>query len=85
MCYGTDQVFSVQSDVNGGMIADALRSAIQEVRDAGREPLFVNATFGTTVFGAIDPLEEIAQICEKEGLWMHADVSNISITVFAKL
>jgi glutamate decarboxylase len=39
----------------------------------GKVPYLVNATAGTTVFGAYDPLNEIADICEKYGLWMHVD------------
>lgn len=36
-------------------------------------PYFVNATAGTTVYGAYDPLDKIADICQKYGLWMHVD------------
>ena len=35
----------------------------------------VNATCGTTVFGAFDPLEGIADICKKYGIWLHADAA----------
>lgn len=38
-------------------------------------PLFVNATAGSTVYGAFDPINEIADICEKYNLWLHVDVS----------
>jgi len=37
--------------------------------------LFVTATAGTTVLGAFDPFNEIADICGKHGLWMHVDVT----------
>lgn len=41
----------------------------------GCVPLFVNATAGSTVYGAFDPINEIADICEKYNLWLHVDVS----------
>lgn len=36
-------------------------------------PYLVNATAGTTVFGVYDPLDKIADICQKYRLWMHVD------------
>lgn len=42
----------------------------------GYVPLFVNATAGSTVYGAFDPINEIADICEKYNLWLHVDVSS---------
>ena len=35
------------------------------------------ATSGTTVVGAFDPLKEIADVCERHGIWLHIDVSGI--------
>lgn len=42
----------------------------------GYVPLYVAATAGTTVYGAFDPIQEIADICDKYNLWLHVDVSN---------
>lgn len=57
------------------MLPNDLKRAINEARVNGELPFFVNATCGTTVLGAFDPLPEIARICEEESLWMHVDVS----------
>lgn len=40
----------------------------------GFVPMFVNATAGSTVYGAFDPINEIADICEKYNIWLHVDV-----------
>ncbi|GCC34504.1 hypothetical protein chiPu_0012978 [Chiloscyllium punctatum] len=41
----------------------------------GFVPFFVNATAGTTVYGAFDPLVAIADICNKYKIWMHVDAA----------
>lgn len=51
-----------------------LRRAIKSARSEGVVPFFVNATAGTTVFGSIDPIDEIAAICKEEDVWLHIDV-----------
>ena len=39
----------------------------------GCVPLMVNGTSGTTVFGSYDPLDEIADICQRHDIWFHVD------------
>ncbi|XP_015181211.1 PREDICTED: acidic amino acid decarboxylase GADL1 [Polistes dominula] len=70
---GTDQVYKIKTDESGKMIPAELRNAIQEAKSNNKLPFFVNATCGTTVLGAIDPLHEISRICKDESLWMHVD------------
>lgn len=55
------------------MRPDALRSAIARDIRTGHKPIAVVATAGTVSTGAIDPLDEIADICAELGLWMHVD------------
>lgn len=47
--------------------------AIAEDRQAGRMPIAIVASAGSTRTGAIDAINEIADIAEKEGLWLHID------------
>ena len=60
------------------MIPDDLEAKIVETKCSGRIPFFVNATSGTTVLGSFDPLDKIADVCDKYKLWMHVDVSVLS-------
>lgn len=53
--------------------ADLLSEAIAADRALGRIPFCVVATAGTVNSGAIDPLGAIADICEREELWLHID------------
>lgn len=59
----------------GKMIASDLDQKIEKAKAEGARPFFVSATAGTTVLGAIDPLHEVADVCEKHKLWFHVDVS----------
>jgi aromatic-L-amino-acid decarboxylase len=57
------------------MDPDALERMIKEDRAAGRTPFCVVASAGTTNTGAVDPIAAIADVCETEGLWLHADAA----------
>ncbi|XP_078543507.1 cysteine sulfinic acid decarboxylase isoform X2 [Lissotriton helveticus] len=72
---GTDGVFMVQADDRGKMIPAELEKQIQEAKSQGAVPFLVSATCGTTVLGAFDPISEIAEVCEKHGIWLHVDAA----------
>ena len=57
------------------MDVDRLAAMVREDRVAGRVPFLVVASAGTTNTGAIDPLADIADVTEAEGMWLHADAA----------
>jgi aromatic-L-amino-acid decarboxylase len=73
MGLGADAVRLVATDSRQRLDVDALRAAIEADREAGKKPFAVVGTAGTVGTGAIDPLDEIADVCEEHGLWLHVD------------
>ena len=55
------------------MDVDALRQTIDVDRSNGCRPICVVATAGTVNTGAIDPLPQLADLCEQEQIWLHVD------------
>jgi glutamate/tyrosine decarboxylase-like PLP-dependent enzyme len=53
----------------------ALARAIAEDRGAGKVPVMIVATAGTTGGGMIDPLHACADIAARETLWYHVDAA----------
>lgn len=70
---GSKAVVHVPTDGYGRMRLDALEHALAHAKATGRVPMMVVATSGTTVLGAYDPIEPIADIARREGLWLHVD------------
>ncbi|HTG17992.1 MAG TPA: pyridoxal-dependent decarboxylase [Blastocatellia bacterium] len=65
----------ITSDAEYRMDAEALAQAIKEDRANGWQPFCVVATTGTTSTTSVDPVPAIADICEREGLWLHVDAA----------
>ena len=70
----TENLIEVATDDSGQMIPSELEKAIKQSTSQGKKPFFVNATCGTTVLGAFDPLEPLTDICSENNLWLHVDV-----------
>jgi aromatic-L-amino-acid decarboxylase len=55
------------------MQPEALEKTIQADKKAGLNPWLIVAAAGTTDTGAVDPLEDIADIADAQRLWLHVD------------
>ena len=69
------QLIRIPTDLDFRMRTDLLEQRIAEDHKAGRRPLLVVGTLGTTSSGTVDPLEALAEICEREDLWFHVDAA----------
>ncbi|MFD5403887.1 lysine decarboxylase DesA [Streptomyces griseorubiginosus] len=72
---GGDAVVSVPVGADKRMQTVALARELERCEREGLVPMAVVATAGTTDFGSIDPLPEIAELCEQYGAWMHVDAA----------
>jgi aromatic-L-amino-acid decarboxylase len=72
---GIDGMRKIPVDSEFRMRPDALAQAIAEDRRDGVRPMCVTATVGTTSCTSIDPVPAIADICEREGVWLHVDAA----------
>jgi len=65
----------IPTDQHFRMRADTIASAVEKDKLDGLIPWMVVASAGTTDAGAVDPLDAIAGIAEKHGLWLHVDAA----------
>ncbi|MFC9389430.1 pyridoxal phosphate-dependent decarboxylase family protein [Streptomyces venezuelae] len=72
---GQDAVVSIPVDRNKRMQSVVLAAELAACRAEGLVPMAIVATAGTTDFGSIDPLPEIAALADEYGAWMHVDAA----------
>ncbi|MEV6202428.1 aspartate aminotransferase family protein [Streptomyces sp. NPDC051771] len=72
---GRDAVVSIPVDKSKRMQSVVLAAELEACRAEGLVPMAIVATAGTTDFGSIDPLPEIAALAEEYGAWMHVDAA----------
>jgi aromatic-L-amino-acid decarboxylase len=72
---GQENVRRLPADADFRLSVPALAAALEEDRRAGRLPMAVVATVGTTSTTSIDPVPEIADLCRRHGVWLHVDAA----------
>ena len=80
---GYDAVVKVPVDDKQKIDACALEKLIGQDLENGNLPFCVVATIGTTDYGSIDPMSEISSVCQKYGLWLHADAAYGSAVILS--
>lgn len=81
---GRNNIRYIQADSKGRMIPEKLEAQIIEDINDGYIPTYVNATAGTTVLGAFDPIDKIADITEKYSMWLHVDGAYCGSVIFSE-
>lgn len=78
-----DNVRAAAVDDMFRMDVDALSRMVSEDRTNGFQPFVVVANGGTTNTGSVDPLNEIADLCQREKLWLHVDAAYAGFAALA--
>lgn len=73
--FGDANVVTLKTDASCTMNPQLLEDAFKADLAQGLTPCFVVATVGTTSSTAIDPVEAIAEICKRYGVWLHVDAA----------
>lgn len=70
---GLSNMIKVKTCEKGALIPEELEAEIAKAKAAGKVPFYVGATAGSTVTGAFDDYNKLADICAKEEMWLHVD------------
>ena len=81
---GTNQVVRVGLDAQRRMSPAALEAELQVHQDRNIPVTAVVACACATPIGAFDPLEEIADLCERFGVWLHVDAAHGAAAAFSE-
>jgi aromatic-L-amino-acid/L-tryptophan decarboxylase len=73
--FGREGLVKIETDAEYRLRPDALREAVLADVRAGRRPIAVVATVGTTSSTSIDPVAAAADVCAEHGMWLHVDAA----------
>ena len=80
---GTESLRKIACDDQGRMEIDALKARIAADRAAGDTPFLIVASAGTVNFGAVDPLDALADLARDQKLWLHVDGAFGALAIFS--
>lgn len=79
-----EQVKIIPTDLEYKFSVNKLKNEIARDRLKGKKPFCIIASAGTTNTGTVDPLDTLADICEKESLWFHIDAAYGGAAILSK-
>ena len=79
-----EQIRIIPTDFEFRIGINKLKNAIAKDKLEGLQPFCFIANAGTTNTGTVDPLHEIADICEDENIWLHVDGAYGGAAILAK-
>ena len=73
---GTSNVLHVGSTSGAGWTRNRLEAMLADLHTRGQQVVAVSACACSTPTGAIDPIEEIADVCRRHEVWLHIDAAH---------
>ena len=80
---GSNALRMIPTNENYQMDVEALAQVIRTDIKNGFTPFFIAATVGTVDVGAIDPLSAIADLAQRENIWLHVDGAYGALAILA--
>jgi L-2,4-diaminobutyrate decarboxylase len=81
---GTDQIVMAALDSRRRMDPNRLDETLTELRARGVPIIAVSSAACATPIGAFDPLDEIAAVCRRHGVWLHVDAAHGGALAFSE-
>ncbi|MFJ7752665.1 pyridoxal phosphate-dependent decarboxylase family protein [Peribacillus muralis] len=72
---GEQAVITIKTDSKHRLSIDEMNHQLKKLKEQDLLPFAIVATCGTTDFGSIDPLAELAEIAKLNGIWLHVDAA----------
>ncbi|TOP95293.1 pyridoxal-dependent aspartate 1-decarboxylase PanP [Vibrio parahaemolyticus] len=72
---GQEGLVAVKTDANNRIVVDDLKAKIAELKEQNIKPIAVIGVAGTTETGSVDPLPQIAQVCQEHNCHFHVDAA----------
>lgn len=80
---GRDNIRYIHNDAHGKMDTAHLQECIEQDTASGHTPFLINATAGSTVLGAFDDINALADMAQQYNLWLHVDGAYCGAVIFS--